>query len=158
MLKKLTVLSLLIFTLSIAAKAQQDPFVGTWKGNIAKSTYNPGPPPAQGNMTKMEAVPNGLKVTTTNPPNAQGVSTSTEWTAYYDGEDYPMKDTSNAYDSISLKKTGARTLEVLSKKGGKVMRTSQWSVSADNKILTRLSRGTNAQGQPVSSTIVYDKQ
>src|ERR1035437_2979541 len=127
MLKRLSLFTLVFALTCLAAWAQQGPFVGTWKQNLAKSKYSPGPPPAQGNVTKIEAVPNGLKVTTTNnPPNAQGVSNSTEWTAYYDGKDYPMKDTSNAFDSNSLKKTGPRTLEAVSKKDGKVMRTSVW--------------------------------
>ena len=159
MYKKLTVIALLIGIAAVSARAQQDPFVGTWKQNLAKSTYDPGPPPAQGNMHKIEAVPNGLKVTTSGGGvNAQGQPTGSEWTAYFDGKDYPMKDLTNTYDAISLKKTGPRSFEALSKKGGKIMRTSQWSVSADGKTLTRPSKSTNAQGQAASSTMVYDKQ
>ena len=158
MLKKLTVLSLFVVAFSISARAQQDPFVGAWKQNMTKSKYDPGPPPAQGNMTKIESVPNGLKATTNNPPNAQGVATSNEWTAYYDGKDYPMKDTSGTYDSINITKNGPRTLEVVSKKGGKVIRTTTWTVSADGKTLSRAGQNINAQGQTVKTTMVYDKQ
>ena len=158
MKKTLLLMAISLFVLSAAAQAQQDPFVGTWKQNMSKSTYNPGPPPAQGNSTKIEAVPNGLKVSTSNPASATAPASTNEWTAYYDGKDYPMKDTSNTYDAITLKKTPPRSLEVISKKGGKVMRTSQWSVSADGKTLTRTAKTTNAQGQTTSSTSVYDKQ
>jgi hypothetical protein len=150
--------AMFLFVFSAAAWAQQDPFVGTWKQNLAKSKYDPGPPPAQGNMHKIEGVANGLKVTTSGGVDAQGKPVGTQWTVYYDGKDYPMKDSSNTYDSISLKKTGARSFETVSKKGGKALRTSQWSVSADGKTLTRTSKGTNTQGQPFDNVLVYDKQ
>jgi Rieske Fe-S protein len=158
MLKKLAVLSLFLFVFLTVAQAQQDPFVGTWKQNVAKSKYNPGPPPAQGNMHKIEAVPNGIKVTTTGTVNAQGQASSNAWTATYDGKDSPMNDTSGTYDAISLKKTGPRSLEASSKKGGKVLRTSQWSVSADGKTLTRTAKTTDAQGKVHNDVLVYDKQ
>src|SRR5688572_17282762 len=89
MKRMLQLLAVSLFVSTTAAWAQQDPFVGTWKQNLAKSSYDPGPPPARGNMHKIEAVPNGLKVTTTGV-NAQGQPSGSEWTAYYDGKDHPM--------------------------------------------------------------------
>src|ERR1051325_7028700 len=120
LMRKLVSLFVLVLAVSsISLRAQQDPFVGTWKQNVTKSTYNPGPPPPQGNMHKIEAVPNGVKVTTTGTVNAQGQASTNSWTATYDGKDSPMKDTSGTYDAISLKKTGPRSFEAQSKKAAR---------------------------------------
>ena len=152
--------SLLVFAFALfatSASAQQDPFVGTWKHNIAKSKYNPGPPPVNANMHEIEAVPNGIRVVTRGV-NAQGQPTGSQWTAYYDGKDNPMKDLSGAIDTIAIRKTGPRSFEAVSKKAGKVVRTSEWTVSADGRTLSRPSKGTNAQGVAFDDFLVYEKQ
>ena len=41
----IAVAALSALALSVAAGAQTDPIVGTWKLDVAKSTYKPGPPP-----------------------------------------------------------------------------------------------------------------
>ncbi len=39
------VLSAAVLAGALSATAQSDPFVGTWRLNVAKSTYSPGPAP-----------------------------------------------------------------------------------------------------------------
>src|SRR5262249_7156109 len=56
-----------------------DPWVGTWKVNLAKSTYSPGPKPQTAGTVKIEAVQDGFK-TTIDGVNAQGQPTHTEAT------------------------------------------------------------------------------
>ena len=46
----------------LAARAADDPLMGTWKLNVAKSKYDPGPPPTS-LIRKHEPAPNGIKVT-----------------------------------------------------------------------------------------------
>lgn len=67
MLKRAAFLTLSLILFAAAAQAQQDPFVGTWKENLAKSKYEPGPPPAQGNPVVITSVANGIKVSTKSP-------------------------------------------------------------------------------------------
>ena len=48
--------------LSVSSTAQApDPFVGTWKVDLAKSTYKPGPAPKNLTVT-IEAAGKGIKV------------------------------------------------------------------------------------------------
>ena len=54
------VVGLLVTTSSLWAA---DPFVGTWKLNLAKSKYSPGPPPKNLTVT-CGATENGIKATT----------------------------------------------------------------------------------------------
>ena len=79
---------LLIAASTVVGRAQSDPVIGTWKLNLMKSKYNPGPPPKSLTRT-YESVRNGVKVTVEgvdgfNNPIKYG------YTANYDGKDYPV--------------------------------------------------------------------
>src|SRR3954464_8754532 len=106
-------LTILLCILAAAVPAfSADHFAGTWKLNVAKSKYSPGPAP-RSVMVKSEAVENGLKVVidTVDP---EGKSTHAEWTGRFDGKDYPVKG-DPARDAVSLKKIDDYTLEVTNK-------------------------------------------
>ena len=64
-MRRLTLLAIMVavsaLVLGSIAEAA-DNQVGTWKLNVAKSKYSPGPPPKEGTLT-VEAIPNGLKIT-----------------------------------------------------------------------------------------------
>ena len=92
---------------SLSAQAS-DPRIGTWKLNVAKSKYSPGPAP-RSNTLKVEASGQGEKVTTEGV-NAEGGRTGIQYTANYDGKDYPITGTLNA-DMISLKRIDAPSLD-----------------------------------------------
>jgi hypothetical protein len=44
------------------------------------------------------------------------------------------------------------------KNGGSYHRIAQVKISADGKTMTITSNGTNAEGKPLTSTFVYEKQ
>jgi hypothetical protein len=138
----------------VSAQAS-NPRIGTWKLNVEKSKYSPGPAP-QGQTMKIEASGDGEKATTEGV-NAAGTATMTQYTAQYDGKDYPMTGSQNA-DTVSLKRIDARTLERTDKKGDKVVATSTRVVSEDGKTMTVTTKGTNAQGQAVNNVTVWEKQ
>jgi hypothetical protein len=138
----------------VSAQAS-NPRSGTWKLNLAKSKYDPGPAP-QSNTMKIEASGDGEKATTEGV-NAAGAPTKTEYTAQYDGKDYPMTGSQNA-DMVSLKRIDARTMERTDKKGEKVVVTSTRVISEDGKTMTVTTTGTNAQGQAMNNVTVWEKQ
>ncbi|HSX81871.1 MAG TPA: hypothetical protein VLQ80_25305 [Candidatus Saccharimonadia bacterium] len=138
----------------VSAQAS-NPRIGTWKLNVEKSKYSPGPAP-QSNTMKIEAAGEGEKATTEGV-NAAGTATKTEYTAQYDGKDYPMTGSQNA-DTVSFKRIDARTMERTDKKGEKVVTTSTRVVSEDGKTMTVTTKGTNAQGQAVDNVTVWEKQ
>jgi len=139
---------------SVSAQAS-DARIGTWKLNVAKSKYSPGPAP-QSNTLKIEASGQEEKVTTEGV-NATGTPTMTQYTANFDGKDYPLTGSQNA-DKVSLKRIDARTTERTDKKGDKVVLTLTQVVSQDGKTMTTTVKGTNAQGQAVDNVTVYEKQ
>ncbi len=140
--------------LSLKAQAPA-PWIGTWKLNLAKSKYSPGPAPQSGTVV-IEASEGGIKVTN-DGVNAQGQPTHIEWTAKFDGKDYPVTGNPDV-DTYTLKRLGARSYQLTAKKGGKVTVTSRITVSADGKTRTIMATGKNAQGKAVKNTIVYDRQ
>ena len=142
----------LCFALNAAFGA--DVVSGTWKLNVAKSKYDPGPPPKE-SATKIEAVPGGLKFTV-DGVNAEGKPTHFEWTAKFDGKDVPVKGDPNR-DTAALKKVDDHTFEIVNKKDGKVTTTNRIVVSRDGKTRTVTATGTNAKGQKVNNTAVYEK-
>jgi hypothetical protein len=58
----------------------------------------------------------------------------------------------------SYKKVDDHTLELTSKKDGKVTMTGRIVVSADGKSRTVTTSGTDSMGMKVANTGVYDKQ
>src|SRR5437763_2239528 len=119
-----------------------DPRIGTWQLNVAKSKFSPGPPP-QSQTLKIEASGRGEKVTSEGV-NAEGTRTTTQYTANFDGKDYPLTGSQSA-DTVSLKRIDARTTVRTDKKGGKKVLTFTRVVSQDGKTMTVTVKGTNAQ-------------
>ena len=139
---------------SVSAQAI-DPRTGTWKLNVAKSTYSPGRPPQSG-MPKIEASAQAEKVTA-EEVNLAGTLTTTEYTANFDGKDYPLTGVQYA-DTVSLKRIDARTTERTDKNGGQAVLFFTRIVSQDGKTMTVTVTGTNAQGQTVNNVAVWERQ
>ena len=140
---------------SLSAQAA-DPRVGTWKLNLAKSKYDPGPAP-QSQTLKVEASGKGEKITS-EVVAADGKRTTTTYTANFDGKDYPISGSALGADKVSLKRIDARTSERTDKKNGKPVVTIRRVVSADGKTMTATSKGTNAEGKPMNNVAVFEKQ
>jgi hypothetical protein len=96
-----------------------DPRIGTWKLNVEKSKYSPGPAP-QSVMVKVERAGQGEK-TTTDFVNADGTRTTTEYTPNFDGKNSPLTGSQFGADMVSLRRINAWTTERTDKKGDKVV-------------------------------------
>jgi len=126
------VLGVLLGLDTVNASAQvTDPRAGTWKLNVAKSKYEPGPAP-KSLMVKVEAAGQGEKVTS-DFDNADGTHTTTQYTANFDGKEYSLTGSALGADKISLKRVDARTTIRTDKKGEKVVQTLTRVVSQDGK-------------------------
>jgi hypothetical protein len=153
--RTLIVMLLCCYALSVAA-APADPHVGTWKLNVAKSKYSPGPAPKEITM-KIEAKgANGYHLTQTGIDGA-GKPIKVEFSANSDGKDNPITGVPNA-DTIAIKRVDANTWGVTQKKGGKEVMTVTSVVSKDGRTRTSTFKGTDAAGKPVNNVAVYDKQ
>lgn len=130
--------------------------MGTWKLNLTKSTYSPGPAPKSG-TTKIEAVGQGRKFIV-DQPQADGSMLHWEFTADFDGKDNPVTGNNANADMVALTRINATTIQIVNKKGGKVTTTQTSVVSADGKTRTNTTKGMDPAGQPVNNIAVFERQ
>ena len=145
----------LFATSSLSSFAQTDPFIGTWKLNLAKSKFSPGPPPKSQTAT-YEAVGQGLKITV-KITDAEGKQIEAQSTANFDGKDYPVSGNPDQ-DMTTMRRIDAYKIEFTRKKVGNVVATVTSVVSKDGKTRTVTEKGVNAKGEKFSNIVVYDKQ
>jgi hypothetical protein len=155
MKRRIFVLGTIAFCFAVSGAFAADVFSGNWKLNLAKSKYDPGPPPKGPNFSKIDAIDGGLKFTN-DGVNAEGKPTHNEFSGRLDGKDNPVTGDPNR-DTAALKKIDDHTLEILNKKAGKVTTTTRAVFSRDGKTRTQTTQGTNAQGIKVKNTLVFEK-
>jgi hypothetical protein len=129
--------------------------VGTWKVNLDKSTFNPGPKPTVASTLRIEATGKGEKISVKG--FADGKPTDYSYTATADGKPYATAGSPYG-DHATLKIIDERTSEITYTTKGKVTRTAKRTVSADGKTLTIVSNGVNAKGEQYNNTVVYERQ
>ena len=152
----LVVVGLSLVLVGSGAAQAADNLLGTWKLNITKSKYNPGPAP-KSSTTRWATVPaGGLKITS-DGVDAAGKSTHTEIVTMFDGKEAELKGaaapTTRLYSRID-----DHTYEFVTRVNGKVTTTSRGTNSADGKTRTLVTTGTTPDGKPVNNTAVYDRQ
>ena len=143
-----------LFSVAAICLAADDVQMGTWKLNEAKSKIGAGAP--KNTTVVYEAAGDSVKVTV-DGVDGEGKPSHHEWTGKFDGKDYAVTGDSTA-DTRSYKRMDAHTLALTNKKDGKPTLTGRITVSADGKTRTVTISGTNAKGEKVTSTAVYDKQ
>lgn len=130
----------------LAAQATEaGPFTGTWKLNIAKSKFNPGPAPKSQTVT---IAPDG-KI------SVEGIESdgkSTSWSFTPSGDTaVPVEGLENT--TVIEKRTG-NVLE-FTWNGGKVKGRSV--LSNHGKTATYTQTGTDKDGHPIHNVQIYDR-
>jgi hypothetical protein len=155
MLTSMALLGLAVAALPQAGLAQSDPGIGTWKLNLAKSTYSPGPPPRSQTITT-QAEGQAHKYTV-EAVDAQGNPSKAVVMTFNDGKSHPVTGVP-AYDAASDKRVNDSTAWVIRTKAGKVVQTLIGEYSADGKTWTITTAGVTQNGQQLYNVTVYDKQ
>ena len=129
-------LVLLCCMVSVGMAADQ-PYVGKWKINLAKSDFG------QATVT-LEALPSG------------------EWQMTSFGITYKFKMDGKEYSdamggAVAWKSIDANSWEVVSKANGKVTETDTFKLDTGGKTLTETSKQMKADGGSMDSTAVYER-
>jgi hypothetical protein len=135
------------------ARAADNPQMGTWKLNEAKSKFAAGS--SKNTSVVYEADGDKVKVTV-DGVDGEGKATHNTWTGKFDGKDYPVEG-DPTFDTRAYKKVNDHTLAMTLKKGGKINGSGTVKVSADGKSRTVTTDYTGAKGKKMKSTAVYDK-
>jgi len=132
-----------------------DPIVGTWKLNLNKSHFSPGPAPKSVTMrisedgdwldSKTEAVDEtGKPVTRSNRYKM-------------DGGEYPY-DAPQGKGTITIKNIDDHHGTATIKLAGDTTLTQQSVISSDGKTRTVTTTGTDTKGRSISNTVVWERQ
>lgn len=124
----------------------QDPAMGTWTLNVAKSTFS-GPAP-KSETNRFESVDDGIRISTEGITGA-GAAAGTQYIGYFDGKASPVSG-SPFFETATLQRVDARTVRTTFKKGDSVRAVFTRSVAKDAKSMTT--------AQTFHSKYVYEKQ
>jgi hypothetical protein len=137
------------------ATSSDDPILGTWQLNVARSHFTPGPG-WRSQRRVYQATPEGVAVAWTGV-DAKGETMRVSYTYAYDGRDYPMLG-SASYDTLNAVRIDERTVRSEEKRDGKTVGIAVRTVSPDGKVLTITDEGTNRKGQRFSQLLLFDRQ
>jgi hypothetical protein len=131
-----------------AQTAENDRFVGTWKLNVAKSKFSPGPAPTSATVT---IAPDKVSV---EEVHADGKTENWSYTPS-PGTTTPITGMENS--SVMEKRVNDRTIEHTWKMGESTMQ-GKGVLSRDGKRMTYTLTGKTPDGKPLHNVDVYDKQ
>jgi len=171
-------LEVVSFSLSRGVAGQgPDPFAGTWRANPARSTWSPGPAPAEIQLAvrQFSALEDGWYLYIGAGVDAQGGPNFQVVRYRMDGQRYPVHNqvsitrmvtasqptnmAAGAGTTImrSYRRIDARTVEYTSYTDGVASLPTVRSLAPDGMSYTDTTRGTNPQGQAVNNVVVFDK-
>ncbi len=148
---RMVILVVAMLSIHAGLLSADDPFAGTWVLNIAKSKYNPGPPPKSQIYTYIPfGKDGGLKTHGT----IEGVSYIRVETM--DGKPFPY--TANpAYDQGTRTRPDHYTIKGQYLKNGKVLTTIDRFVTKDGKTMISTVKGKRPSGEAYEAYRVFDK-
>ena len=129
--------------------------LGTWKLNVAKSSFNPGPGWRR-QMRTYRLEPGGGVLVTWTGVGGHGEPMHVSFISRLDGKDYPMTGSAD-YDTLNAVPLDAFTVKSVEKRGGKVAGIAVRTLSADGKVMTITDEGSNRTGEKFSQVLVFDK-
>ena len=153
--RKLVIGAVLAIGAATAFAAAPDPVVGSWKLNVAKSTFSPGPALKGQTRTYVESA-TGMTVTTVTT-TADGKESTVSLTFKYDGKPSPVVGNAD-YDSVAVTRVDDLTVTSVQAKGGLTVGTGKRTTSKDGKTLTFAQKGTHADGTKYDDVLVYDRK
>jgi hypothetical protein len=152
---KLLISTAVLFCVFAAMVAAADHSLGTWKMNVAKSKFSPGPAPKSGTSVYSQEG-DWIVIKSTGVDSAgQSINRSNRYKR--DGQAYPF-DGPNGRGTITVKRIDDYTSEAVTKLDGGGSVSTRSVISPDGKTRTMTSRGTNAKGEKISNVVVWERQ
>jgi hypothetical protein len=138
------------------------PLTGTWKLNLARSTYDP-PEIAHKSIVATYRVKGDTVVASLDGVDYMGRAVRSEYTATFDGAAHPTRGTIDGkpaptQDAISWKKIDDLTYEVHNILKEKVITTQRIVIAADGKSRTTTITGQDARGRTVNNVLFFERQ
>jgi hypothetical protein len=126
-----------------------DPFLGTWKLNLAKSS---GPELPKERLIVIEEHPDSIHTSITETA-ADGTALSYSFDLPKAGGEGRISG-NPAFDGVSVTLTNQNTRELKYTKAGRVVRTSRTVLAKDGKSMTTTVTDVDDAGRSISSTLI----
>ena len=133
-----------------------DPFIGTWKLNVAKSKASDPSMMHKSETIKIVAQENGA-IFTFDGVDAKGKAFQGVWSGKYDGNYYRFTGNPDA-DMKAAKKISNTTLVFVYSKDGNEVANWTFTISEDGKTITATGKGKNAKGEDYRKDLIFDKR
>ena len=148
---------LLVLVPALACKDVRppDPLVGTWALNVKRSKIHPPSLPPQSMTVTYEQTTGGLRSISTVVLR-DGSASRSEYTAAYDGKDYPITGVPHV-DSVSMRQIDPLTTECISKRAGQQVQSYMRQVYADGRVMLVTQKGNDTVGAAID-TLVFEKR
>jgi len=143
---------------AVSLRADDNPFVGKWKLNVAKSKFTPGPGLKSANRTVV-AEGSGAKYSQEGVA-ADGTAFTYSFSSNYDGKDSVVSGSGmpGGADAVAITRVNPHKTTAVLKKDGKEIGKASAEVSKDGKTTTITAKGKGADGKEFSSVSVFDKE
>lgn len=139
----------------LATQTAADPFLGTWKLNVGRSNFNPGPPPKAKTLV-YSATAEGILIDETEiEPTGEVLTFKIPYAR--DGKPTPQ-NASPAYDMLSVTQLGARTANWKVMRKGEVIGYAKATISPDGRTMTMVSDIKPDSQSTRSQRSIFDKQ
>jgi hypothetical protein len=148
-----TLISALVLTLAVIVIAADDPFIGTWKMNPAKTKSSN---PAFKSYSITFSVQEGVFKNYEDIVDADGRAFQRSWTGKCDGKEFPM--TAPDVDVQSCTQPNANTADYVCKKNGKVVWSGRTVISKDGKTQINRGGGKDENGKAFTYSFFLEKQ
>jgi len=130
--------------------------VGTWKVNLARSSYSPPDLAPRQAIVRIEDVDNGLRVIV-DLIDAAGRPVKYDYSFKFDGRDYPVIGDPSR-DATAGRKVDEYTLEQVSKKNGAITQTNRIVVAKDGQSRVQTTDGKDPKGRTIHNVVLWERQ
>jgi hypothetical protein len=150
----LTLLAPLLSAAQTGNSSASDPFNGTWRLDVAKSTFKPGPPPTSETVTISPD-----RVSVHDVMKTDNGETVSDWSYKVVPEGKPAQINGNGMENstVTSRRIDERTLEHTWNFNGAILH-GRAVVSKNGKTMRYTLTGTGRDGQPVHDVEVYEKE
>jgi hypothetical protein len=138
---------------AVAAQAGHiTPFTGVWELNVAKSSFDPGPPFQRFTLT---FTPDGTRKLDLTYANGQTLELTLPWS---DGKEVSVKANQGFENVTTVSKIRGKTFQDTWWKNGKIIEKVHAAVSPDGRTLKIGVDGTGTQGRAFHNRLTFERR
>ena len=137
---------------SVTLVAAENPFVGTWKLNNAKSKFAPDTETKEMKVVFEESGGQVKRVATGIDSDGEPVAETS--VVAWDGKDHTIPGPGM---TVAVVRSG-RTLNVTLKREGKVVENAKLTVSKSGKTMTVIEKGVDQKQRALDNTEIFEKK